>query len=230
MQTGRDDFQPGTAGRGGTCRYRGGGQATRRERAGIGKTHFIAGTQQGRFSAVQVPHLQRRDADDLPPAGAGLRINTAEFPRQGNRTCGYAGAWSLSARHLETGTASEVGEARRESAEGHAVVMGGVAPDHLGAADPQQRGDLVEVFTIVVNGNVHPALLDRAAPAQVLVSDTIDERLPRNGAGAELDQQGACGRNDFFHARNGLRRQGVEQCQGLVQVVQFDEEGVQVDR
>ncbi|MNR15944.1 hypothetical protein D3C85_1325060 [compost metagenome] len=108
--------------------------------------------------------------------------------------------------------------------------MGGVALDHLGAADSQQRGDLVEVFTIVVNGNVHPALLDRAALAQVLASDTIDERLPRNGAGAELDQQGSCGRNDFFHARNRLRRQGVEQCQGLVQVVQFDEEGVQVDR
>ena len=159
-----------------------------------------------------------------------MRINTAEFPRQSNRTCGYAGAWRLSARHLEIGTAGEVGEARSESAKGHAVVLGGVASDHLGAADPQQRGDLVEVFTIVVDGNFHPAMLDRTALAQVLASDTINERLLRNGAGAKLDQQGPCGRNDFFHARNRLRDQGVEQRQGLVQVFQFDEQGVQVDR
>lgn len=94
----------------------------------------------------------------------------------------------MSTRHLEPGAASQVREARRETAERHAVVMSGVTLDDLCAADVQQSRDFVEVFAVVMHRDFHPTVFALAALAEVLASYAVDQRLTIDGAGAELDQ------------------------------------------
>lgn len=49
------------------------------------------------------------------------------------------------------------------------------------------------------------------------------------GGGAELHQNRSCGGHEFFHARDRLALQRVEQCEGGIQIGQLDQQGVAVD-
>ncbi len=98
----------------------------------IEETHPVTRLEKRAGLTVDVPHLHRRGADDLPAAGAVLRVDAAESTGQCYGAGRNTGARALPAGDMQRGiTSDQITKTGSEAAEGNGEFAFGVPADNL---------------------------------------------------------------------------------------------------
>ncbi len=190
----------------------------------------VAGLEEGAGLPVDIPHLVRRRADDLPATGACLRIDAAEGAGKRHGTGGNACARALSARHMQGRIAAgEIAEARGKAAEGNGEFAFGMAADHLLDGQAGMACHIGKILAVVMDGDLDELVgwfrLDRKiAPA--------DGGCKLHGADhvrPEPDHHGACGRNRFLDTVDRIGVERGEEGKRLIKIGDLDENGGEAD-
>ncbi len=196
----------------------------------IEETHAITRLEKRTGITVYIPHLHRCGADDLPAAGAILRIDAAEGASQRHRTRRNAGTRALPARHVKSRiAANQITEAGRETAEGHGEFAFGMAADDFVDAHAGQFGNVGQILAVIMDGDFHQIVRGRDFCGEIAAGKPRNQRLCANLFGAETDHQGAGSRNRFVDALDRIVLKRGEQRQRFIEIGKFDENGGEAD-
>ncbi len=125
--------------------------------------------------------------------------------------------------------ADQIGEARRETGEGNAVLAARVAAHDFFRCDAEQFGHLGEVFAVIAHGDGDQFARGAFAGREGQGCDARRERGEGDRRGLEAQQQSPCGRHDLRHALKRLCLQRSQQGLRLRQVIQLDQHAVEAD-